>query len=128
VVDRVSNDCACLYGGLDDYDSSGFQCSQTRRARKEHVCVECRETIAKGQTYEVFSQKFEGDISSVKTCAVCCEIRAALYCDGFYFGQMWEDIRNQLFPRFTLACVEKLSSVAAKKTLTERYRDFLGVA
>ena len=121
------NDCACLYGGYDGYDESDFQCNRMRRARKEHVCGECRETIQKGQMYEVYSSKHDGSVSSTKTCAVCTEIRMALYCDGFYFGRMWSDIREQLFPHFTLACVEKLSTTAAKETLTKRYREFLGV-
>jgi len=120
------NDCACLYGGFES-DECQFENVTTRRARKDHICIECGETISKGQHYEIYTTKFDGEVKSVKTCAICKEIRSALYCDGFFFGQMWDDIRGQLFPRFTLACVEKLSTVAAKDMLTRRYREFLGV-
>lgn len=129
-VDPMSDDCACLYGGCDDYDETGFQRAFMRTARKPHVCKECRRTIEPGQKYEYFSSKFEGSIFTIKTCAVCAEIRAALYCDGYYFGQLWKDIREQFFEQggLSVKCVEKLETVAAKEELTRRYREFLGVA
>lgn len=119
------SDCACLYGGFDDYDSAGFQCSEARRARKPHVCRECKGTIQPGDTYEHFSSKQDGDIFTVKTCATCAEIRRSLYCEGFYFGSLWDDIQAQLFPRFTVNCVAKLQTVAAKTELQQRYMAYV---
>lgn len=123
-------DCACLYGGWDDYDGSGFQSSTTRTARKPHACKECRRPIRPGERYEHFSTKYEDRIFTIKTCATCAEIREALYCDGYVFGRMWEDIREQFFEQggLNIACVDKLSTVAAKEVLTRRWREFLGVA
>jgi hypothetical protein len=124
------SDCACLYGGWDDYDESGFQHREERTARKEHVCCECKRVIAKGERYSWFSSKNDGRIFTAKTCLVCEEIREALYCDGYYFGRMWTDIREQFFEQggLNIKCVDKLTTVAAKTELQRRYQQFLGVA
>lgn len=121
------SDCACLYGGWDDYDEFGFQHHEMRTARKSHVCRECKREIRPGERYEHFSSKNDGSLFTVKTCETCAEIRSSLYCDGFVFGNLWADVRSQLFPRFSLACVEKLKTSAAKEVLTKRYQEYLGV-
>ena len=121
------SDCTCLYGGYDEYDEGSFQSRTFVTARKDHVCVECKALIRKGDIYVRFASRNDGRVFSNRTCAVCEEIRESLYCDGYYFGRMWADIREQLFPHFTIACVDKLKTVAAKEELTRRYREFLGV-
>ena len=42
-----------------------------RRARKEHKCIECVETIKIGARYEYTFTVFEGNASSHKTCEFC---------------------------------------------------------
>lgn len=49
---------------------------RTRVARKEHRCVECCGTIAKGETYHLFSGCWEGRWSDYKTCPDCQQLRA----------------------------------------------------
>ena len=117
--------CACLYGGYGNDDSDGFQCRTRLVARIEHKCIECAKSIVKGEMYVRFAGKDGGRVFSNKTCAICEEIREALYCDGYYFGQMWQDIEEQLFPHFTVACVDKLSTVAAKECLSKRYQEWV---
>ena len=120
--------CACLYGGWDDFDTDGFQHSEIRKARKTYHCTECRGVIAKGERYERYACKTEGRIYTSITCLVCHEIRSALYCDGFYFGRLWADVREQLFPKFSVKCIDQLTTVAAKARLQAEYQKFLGVA
>jgi hypothetical protein len=121
------SECACLYGGYDEYDEGGFERAVMRTARKAHRCVECRETIQPGQRYEYFTSKNEGHIFTKKTCAVCAEIRAALYCDGYHFGRMWEDIHNQIFQDggMSIACIDKLETAAAKTVLQARWQEYI---
>lgn len=121
------DDCTCLYGGFDDYDEQGFQTRITRRARKEYQCVECREPIRKGDSYVHFASKFEGRIFTNRTCVLCEEIREALYCDGYFFGRLWADVRDQIFDRtgLTVACVDKLTTVEAKKRLQQAWMGYL---
>ena len=62
-----------------------------RKARKEHVCCECREPIKKGEQFEYTSGKWDGRIQAFKTCAYCANLRAVLvskFCDGVAFGDL----------------------------------------
>jgi hypothetical protein len=123
--------CTCLYdyGGFDDCDVDGFQSAEMRTARTPKVCVECRQPIQRGDRYERFSSKQDGEFFSKVTCAACTDIRAALYCGGFYFGQLWSDIHTQIFARhgLTIECIDKLETTVGKEKLQSAWRQYLGV-
>lgn len=126
-ITLMSNDCTCLYGGYDDYDESGFQHRETRHARKLHTCGECRRPIAPGEPYCYFSSKHDGRIFNTRTCLICEEIREALYCDGYYFGRLWQDIADQMFAHggLTIECVNKLVTMEAKQYLQQRWMEWV---
>lgn len=67
--------CYCEVGGGDPPD---FFCERIVRARKEHKCCECKDTIAPGQWYEIASGKWDGDFNAYKTCSFCARMRIAL--------------------------------------------------
>lgn len=48
-----------------------------RKARKDHVCCECRRVIKAGTVYEYVSGIWDGEPSSFKTCFRCVVLRAA---------------------------------------------------
>ena len=48
-----------------------FNAVQILRARKQHKCEECRESILVGEKYMRRSGKFEGDMYAVKMCLSC---------------------------------------------------------
>jgi hypothetical protein len=48
-----------------------------RKARKEHKCCECSETIKKGETYSYTSGVWDGTGQSFKQCTNCREIMDA---------------------------------------------------
>lgn len=59
---------------------------KTRKARKEHKCCECGETIKKGAEYQYTSGVWDGRPDSFKQCINCAEIMHAAtlsadYCD-----------------------------------------------
>ncbi|TXH47097.1 MAG: hypothetical protein E6Q97_27930 [Desulfurellales bacterium] len=56
------------------------------------------------------------------TCVVCLEIRGHFECDGFFYGQLWEDLRKNLYPTLVAGgpCLVGLSP-AAKNALFEDY-------
>lgn len=120
------SDCVCLYGGYDA-DDAEFQCATTPVARVEHRCAECRRTIARGEHYERYVTKHDGEISVSKSCAQCAEIRRALYCEGFYFGCLWEDVKDQIFEsgKMNSACLDKLSTVEAKQFLQRQWMEWV---
>jgi hypothetical protein len=58
-----------------------------------------------------------------KTCIQCSEIRDKFYCDGgWMFEQLWDDMRENAFPKLTTAseCFVGLSP-AAKQFLLDKW-------
>ena len=83
-------DCACVYVG----DADGcfeFSSRRTVTARKSHVCDECRCEIKPGDEYEYAAGKWAGDMYQNKTCRTCLEIRDTFFCDGWAYGQIYDD-------------------------------------
>lgn len=120
------SDCACLYGGGDDYGPEFWSDTQPV-ARKPHTCCECKETIAPGTRYERYAGKWEGEVRTYTTCLPCREIRAALYCDTFVLMQLWEDVRDQIFNEggLTIACIDKVTTAEGKMKLQQAWMDYL---
>ena len=67
--------CSCDYDG----DVPEFFARRVKKARKEHRCCECGATIQVGEQYEYIAGKWDGEISSFKTCLTCSRIRSD-YC------------------------------------------------
>lgn len=107
---------------LSGADGDGPSCSTSTRpkARKEHRCCECCESIAPGSTYERVTGIWDGSASTHKTCLSCVEIRNHFACDGFVFGELWRDLEANFFPSMRAGgpCMEGLSP-AAKGRLFE---------
>lgn len=60
-----------------------------RRARKEHKCDACKETVRKGDLYHVIGAVFEGGAESFKRCVRCQRIH--LHLRELAPGEMWPD-------------------------------------
>jgi hypothetical protein len=122
------DECACLYGGFDDDDDTGFTATSVLTARKVHECYECHQVIQVGERYQRVVQKYEGKIYAYKHCLLCVEIQNALYCDGgWLWGCLWSDIREQIFEGtgLTIACLDKLTTAAAKEKLQRAWKDYV---
>jgi len=85
--------CACVYVG--ENDGPQFFSEKTVKARKAHICGECRCEIKAGQEYEHVSGLWE-DFERQKTCLDCVAIRDSLFCDGFSYGFVFEDLREAI--------------------------------
>lgn len=112
----------CIGGG--DYEAPEFYSEVDRIARKEHTCVECKRTILKGEQYSYITGKWDGDIRSYKTCLTCMEIGDVLSCNGGRgIGELWDDIRESVFPAMSYACIENLS-IHAKHIMIDAWREY----
>lgn len=60
--------------------------------------------------------------SEFYTCATCLEIRTHFACNGFYYGQLWEDLCVNFFPTMVAGgpCLQGLSPTA-KDALFDAY-------
>ena len=83
---------ACICIDVDEYCQTISQ--KIVKARKEHKCMECGDTIKKGDKYEYYFGKDNGTIFIHKTCQICFNIREDLFKCGYYFGMLWENIEE----------------------------------
>jgi hypothetical protein len=118
------SDCqVCI--GSDEWESPEFYNWEFPKARKEYKCGECRRTITKGQQYERYTAKFDGEMQSEKTCMDCSHIRKAFTCEGSAsppFGDLWHEIQGN-FPHLTsTACLTKIKTPSAKEYFLDRWR------
>ena len=120
------SDCnACIYTGVDSCDGPEFESTSIVKARKNHSCCECAGVIVVGSQYERVVGKWDEDISVYKTCLPCAEIRQAFCCDGWVYGQLWNDaIEGEFFEHMTTGCLEKLTTAAAKQFLIKRWNEW----
>lgn len=79
-----------------DYDQPDFHSEKITKARKEHRCWECYRMIQPGELYETVTGKWDGTISTYKTCPHCLESRRWLeeICHSWVYGMVAEDLYN----------------------------------
>lgn len=83
-------ECACICSY--DAELPEFHLARMLRARKQHTCCECGETIEPGTYYEQVTGKWDGWIGTFKTCELCVRIRED-WCCTWEYG----DLRNALW-------------------------------
>lgn len=77
---------------MSDGDLPSVFRTETRKARKIHVCYECRKKIQPGEQYLVFTGCWEGKWEEYKTCQDCADLREELSDRGTMapFGDLGE--------------------------------------
>ncbi len=88
-------ECACSIEQGDGGYENDIQNEEIRTARKAHVCIECRDTIAPSQQYEYTTILSDGAWSHYKTCLPCMRIRREHCCAWVYGGlveAIWEGL------------------------------------
>ena len=86
--------------------------AKNRKARKEHTCCECGETIPKDALYRYESGIWEGEPQDYKTCLDCISVRDTFFC-GFVFRSVWEDMRDMVYD-YEGVSSEKINSLTPK--------------
>lgn len=95
--------------------------SETRTARKDHVCYECRKAIPRRTKYVHISMLFDGTWDDFKLCLLCEEIGDHFSCGrGRLLGELWSDLQQYFFRDMSAGgtCMDGLSP-AAKGRLFE---------
>lgn len=66
-------------------DTADVYAETRRKARKEHACTACGETISPGHTYTVIRVIYDGGVSGLKRCARCQAMHVHLrsVCDDW---------------------------------------------
>jgi len=91
---------------------------------------ECLRIIEIGQEYERYSVKYDGAMSTHKTCMDCVNIRNGLTCSGDAspaFGDLWMEIQENFRFLTSTACLTKIKTPSAKAYFLERWRKWKGL-
>jgi hypothetical protein len=111
-----------------DYVTSFFN-EVMRRARKPYKCCECSQPIVVGEQHQYATGKTDGDFWDYRTCRECVEIRKTFCCGGWIYGQLWEDIREQMFRSWDemqqIDCLARLETQAAIDLMRSMYARYL---
>jgi len=89
------SECGCVYVDYDG-DSETLR-KDVVKARKEHKCGECGCVIQKGESYEAYAGKSNGDFYWSKTCEDCLSVRSEFFCEAWNFGEVWTSLKGHIF-------------------------------
>ena len=106
-------ECACPVTDGDNQPSCSRE--ETHKARKPYTCCECGGAIAIGDQYEYTWGVWEDGPDTYRTCIVCAEIRHGIFCDGWTYGSMRDDLREfirECYPEAPWSTIGELSQVA----------------
>jgi len=89
-------DCSCInINSYDCGDCAVIHSEQMRVAVKQHICSECGKEINKGEKYEYVSQFYrDGGWLKHKTCSDCLSLRNEFFCDGYYYGEIRDELQQ----------------------------------
>lgn len=82
---------------IDDADGRVTMLSDRWQvARKTHICHECKREIEPGEQYRNERFKWDGAVSTHKTCRHCMAVRDWLMgeCGGWIYGYVEEDLHE----------------------------------
>jgi hypothetical protein len=105
----------------EDADPVDFYHLATVTARKAHICAECDAVIAKGDSYQRVTYKFEGAVSTDHVCAPCAETK-----DEFNFqifgGSVWTHLREAWDNgAHVQSCIARLETARAKEHMRQQW-------
>lgn len=84
----IGGACYCY---ADDAESPTLYRETIRKARKIHLCCECRQGIAIGEHYQHVVGIWEGEFSEYRSHLACARIRRDFGCGVFGY------LRNEFF-------------------------------
>ena len=109
--------CGCIYVGPCDGEND-FENIVVRKARKMHKCYECKRIIERGEHYTIDTVCYDGRVTSYKICSDCMSVRDEFFCEGWIFGELWNDVECHVHStrgQISGDCISKLTTRARIK-------------
>lgn len=119
--------CEVSLGEYDGDTPKVFE-SSFKVARKQHTCYECRDSIAEGQRHEVVTGLWGDRWETYRFCEPCSEASREFYDGARTFGALWNEMGNEWDEgAHVQACVNRLTTVAAKAHMLRQWRRWKGL-
>ena len=118
--------CSCSAVSID---GDGYLSSRTRKAAKKSICPECGDEIKKGDEYLFATLFLDGGIYNNKMCKKCESIVDQFFPDGYYCGEVKDDLESYLdstwIEDLPSSCISKLVPEARSVVcdILQRYQD-----
>jgi hypothetical protein len=119
-------ECSC---NATSIDGDGYYSSRTRIAAKPSECPECGKIIEKGEEYLFTTLFLDGRIHNDKMCKICESIIDQFFQDGYYCGQIHDDLEAYLDSSWAedlpSKCISRLHPKAKEKVceILQRYQE-----
>jgi hypothetical protein len=112
-------ECTCSISVDLDYctEDNGFYKTKIIKARKIHICSECKREINPKERYEFISGVYDGVFTEYKTCMDCVSLKDSFF-GSYYFTRIWEDFIENMDDcdwRVPEKCLAKLTPAARAK-------------
>jgi hypothetical protein len=104
-----------------DYDQPEFCNEETRTARKEHKCSQCKNIIYPKEKYRYIVGKWNGDLNWFKRCFKCDELLKWVISETEEYQYALGDIFDSAYDEFTQINDKKLEK-QFKQKLKEVYK------
>lgn len=97
-------------------------------ARVAHKCDECGTDIAVGERFERVAMRYNEQWSVFRSCLPCREISTEFHDGSRVVGVLWDGLADNWSDGAPLqACLNRLTSVAAKTRMRERWMRWKGI-
>lgn len=112
-------ECNCsILVDLDYHpEANGFYRTKIIKARKTHICSECKREINPKERYEIISGVYDGVFEEYKTCMDCVSLKDSFF-GSYYFTRIWEDFKENMedcYWQVPEKCLAKLTQTARAK-------------
>jgi len=122
--------CSCnAIGYMEESEDWHWGVRHIKHAGKDHICGECSVQIKKGQEYYYHTCFGEGTARNYKVCVDCQGIIEHFFSNGWWFGQIWDDLESYLDNAWhgdlPSDCISKLSPAARARVcdFLQRYQE-----
>jgi hypothetical protein len=125
------SDCnVCLEYDWSDCDGPAYDDVEMVTLDSDCKCDECGKVIPAGETHQFATHESEDDddedepLDDMRTCEYCAAVREAFYCNVEVFGNVWEDIRDYVFPELTTgsACFQEMPVKFRQRFLSDWFQ------
>lgn len=111
----------CSKAEITDGTLPSFLNERMRRAKKSHICIECKSRIDAGEIYEYICGIWEGKFHQFKTCNTCRSIRETFF-NLYVYGRVLSDFYDVFLegePLVPENCIIKLIPAAKEYVFKE---------
>jgi hypothetical protein len=113
------SECGCIYEYVGEFLETVDE--RIVKATVPTVCGECDDPIVVGEKYEYYEgSDYDIDVFAQRTCLDCLSVRDEFFCDGFFFGRIWDRVKDHIYDtsgKISSDCLLRLTPGARERII-----------